>query len=87
MEVIKKHFEEEAKEFDKIILRLIPYYSEMIDGMVSAIPLQRSSAINVIDLGCGTGTISKRIKESFPRANKSIKLTRNSLANFGANLS
>ena len=68
MEVVKKHFEEEAKEFDKIILRLIPYYSEMLDGMVSAIPFQRSSAINVIDLGCGTGTISKRIKESFPRA-------------------
>jgi tRNA (cmo5U34)-methyltransferase len=40
----------------------------MIDGIVSAIPHQRTSAINVIDLGCGTGTISKRIKEVFPRA-------------------
>lgn len=68
MEVVKKHFEEEAREFDKIILRLIPYYSEMIDGMVSAIPFSRSNAINVIDLGCGTGTISKRIKEVFPKA-------------------
>jgi tRNA (cmo5U34)-methyltransferase len=68
MEAVKKHFEEEAKEFDKIILRLVPYYSEMIDGIVSAIPHQRTSAINVIDLGCGTGTISKRIKKVFPRA-------------------
>lgn len=68
MEAVKKHFEEEAKGFDKIILRLVPYYSEMIDGIVSAIPHQRTSAINVIDLGCGTGTISKRIKEVFPRA-------------------
>jgi len=68
MEAVKKHFEEEVREFDKIILRLIPYYSEMINGMVSAIPHQRSSVINVIDLGCGTGTISKRIKEVFPGA-------------------
>lgn len=68
MEAVKKHFEEEASEFDKIILRLIPYYPEMIDGMVLAIPFPRSSAINVIDLGCGTGTISKRIKEIFPQA-------------------
>ncbi len=40
MEAVKKHFEEEAKEFDKIILRLVPYYSEMIDGIVSAIPIE-----------------------------------------------
>ena len=68
MDVVKKHFEEEAKKFDQIILRLIPHYSEMIDGMATAIPFDRSSVINVIDLGCGTGTISKRIKEIFPQA-------------------
>jgi len=68
MDAVKKHFEDEAKEFDKIIFRLIPYYSEMVAGMVSAIPFARSSVINVIDLGCGTGTISKQIKENFPQA-------------------
>lgn len=55
MDKVKKHFEEEAKEFDKIIRELIPYYEEMIDGMVAAIPHQRNDKINVIDLGCGTG--------------------------------
>lgn len=68
MEGVKNHFESEAKEFDKIILRLIPHYSEMIDGMVSSIPFDRPDNINVIDLGCGTGTISKQIKDNFPRA-------------------
>lgn len=68
METVKKHFEEEAKEFDQIIMRLIPYYPEMIDAVITAIPFDRSSRINVIDLGCGTGTISKCIKETFPRA-------------------
>lgn len=69
MDAVKTHFENEAKEFDQIILKLIPYYPEMIDGLVSAIPHQRSRELNIIDLGCGTGTISKKIKELFPNAN------------------
>lgn len=68
MDNVKKHFEEEARGFDTIIRKLIPYYEEMIDGMVAAIPHQRTDSINVIDLGCGTGTISKQIKQTFSRA-------------------
>jgi tRNA (cmo5U34)-methyltransferase len=67
METVKKHFESEAKEFDEIILRLIPHYEEMIDGMVASIPTKKSN-INVIDLGCGTGTITKKIKIKYPAA-------------------
>jgi tRNA (cmo5U34)-methyltransferase len=68
MDKVKKHFEEEAKDFDRIIRELIPYYAEMIDGMVAAIPHQRTDLINVIDLGCGTGTISRQIKQIFLQA-------------------
>lgn len=68
MDAVKTHFEKEAKEFGQIILKLIPYYPEMVDGLVSAIPHQRSRELNIIDLGCGTGTISKKIKELFPCA-------------------
>jgi tRNA (cmo5U34)-methyltransferase len=35
MDIVKKHFEEEAKEFNQIILRLVPYYSEMIDALIT----------------------------------------------------
>jgi len=68
MEHVKKHFEEEAEEFDQVIIRLIPHYSEMINGLVEAIPFEHSAPIKVIDLGCGTGTISKRIINIFPNA-------------------
>ena len=68
MEAVKKHFEDEAKEFDKIILQLIPYYPDMINALVSVLPFDKSRAINVIDLGCGTGTISKQTKEEYPNA-------------------
>jgi tRNA (cmo5U34)-methyltransferase len=62
---IKKHFEEEAEEYDLIIQKLIPYYNQMIGALVSIIPFSRESVFSTIDLGCGTGTISKFIKNEF----------------------
>ena len=69
MEKVRQHFEEEAHEFDKIIRRLIPYYEQMLDALIAALPFNQSQAIRVIDLGCGTGTIAKRIKDVYPQAN------------------
>ena len=68
MDKIKRHFEEEAKEYDGIILKLIPLYPRMLDALVSAIPFDTSEPIRVIDLGCGTGTISQRVLAAFPNA-------------------
>jgi len=66
---IKSHFEEEAKEFDNIIKTLIPSYSEMVDILTLAIPFSNEFKFSMIDLGCGTGTISKSVKNSFPGVN------------------
>ena len=68
IERIKGHFEEEAEEFDSIIQKLIPNYDEMIGALVSVIPFPKESAFSMIDLGCGTGTVSKAVKNSFPKA-------------------
>ena len=68
IERIKNHFEEEAKEFDAIIQRLIPHYNEMIAALVSVIPFSKERAFSMIDLGCGTGTVSKAVKGCFPNA-------------------
>ncbi|MFC1478677.1 class I SAM-dependent methyltransferase [Candidatus Margulisiibacteriota bacterium] len=68
METVKAHFEEEANEFDQIILKLVPYYSEMVRALVAAIPHNTNDPIKVIDLGCGTGTIAKAVKERFPNS-------------------
>jgi tRNA (cmo5U34)-methyltransferase len=68
LEKIKQHFEEEAQEFDATIRRLIPNYEQMVDALVSALPFSRLQAIHVIDLGCGTGTIARRIKDAYPQA-------------------
>jgi len=68
LENVKKHFENEAEEFDKTIKQLIPLYYEMIDSMVTAIPYNVSDKFKVLDLGCGTGNVSKVVKEKFPLA-------------------
>jgi tRNA (cmo5U34)-methyltransferase len=65
---IKEHFNDEAEEFDKLIWKLIPYYREMTDAVVSSIPFAIADRIRVLDLGCGTGNISRKIKDCFPHA-------------------
>jgi tRNA (cmo5U34)-methyltransferase len=68
LENVKEHFEEEAEEFDNTILKLIPFYNEMIDSMISTIPFEGSDQFEVLDLGCGTGNVSQAVKEKFPNA-------------------
>lgn len=68
MNRVKEHFETEAHEFDGIIVKLIPYYSEMVKGIVAALPFPADTPIRVLDLGCGTGTVARRILDGFPAA-------------------
>ena len=63
MDKVKEHFEEEAKEFDSTILKLIPRYDDMINCMVSVIPFDNSEDFKLLDLGSGTGNITKAVKE------------------------
>ena len=68
MNQVRKHFDAEAKVFDSIIIKLIPYYNQMIDALTDSIHFDNDSPIRIIDLGCGTGTVAKRISEKFPNS-------------------
>lgn len=68
MEKIKNDIEVKVKEFDNLIVKLIPYYNEMITALSLAIPFNTEESIKVLDLGCGSGNISKVVKERFPKA-------------------
>ncbi len=67
-EDIKDHFEEISERYDKVILKNIPFYDEFLDTMVSVIPFETDKKLNAIDLGCGTGNLTKRIKQNYPYA-------------------
>jgi tRNA (cmo5U34)-methyltransferase len=68
MDRVRQHFEEEAREFDRLIVKLIPDYQHMVEALVLAIPFAGSAPVKVIDLGCGTGTVAKQVLETFPNA-------------------
>ena len=68
MDNVKEHFEEEAKEFDDTILKLIPRYDDMISCMVSVIPFDKFEEFKLLDLGSGTGNITKAVKERYPNS-------------------
>lgn len=90
MENVKKHFEEEAHEFDKTIERYIPYYKQMIRTMVETIPLPRDGFLRMFDVGSGTGNIILEIKRVFPYAHvtgmdfseRMIELAKHKLENY-----
>ena len=88
MNIVKEHFEKEANEYDQIIIRLIPYYTQMVKALIATIPFDPDSSFKAIDIGCGTGTISQKITECFPNiqitcldiAENMLKLAQHKLA-------
>lgn len=67
MSDLKKHFNKEAGAFDKQVLKNIPKYPEMITALINAIPDNKDNP-KILDLGCGTGNITLKILERFPKA-------------------
>jgi len=67
-ERIKLHFDDAAKMFDTFIQNLIPHYNDMLDIVTAIIPFDEAADFEVIDLGCGTGTVSYCIKKRFKNA-------------------
>ncbi|MDD3905475.1 MAG: class I SAM-dependent methyltransferase [Candidatus Omnitrophica bacterium] len=65
---IKEHFETEAKRFDKVFFKIAPFYKEAIEALVLTLPFENSKKPKIIDLGCGTGNITKAVKERYPAA-------------------
>jgi tRNA (cmo5U34)-methyltransferase len=68
MDGVRQHFNAEAREFDGLIAKLIPYYQQMVEALVLAIPFEGSAAVKIADLGCGTGTVAQHVFQIFPNA-------------------
>ncbi|RAP53400.1 MAG: hypothetical protein BZ138_01055 [Methanosphaera sp. rholeuAM270] len=64
---LKKHFNQEAEAFDRRVQKNIPKYPEMLAALINAIPDYRENP-KILDLGCGTGNITLKVLERFPKA-------------------
>jgi len=60
-------FEDEALTYDDT-LYILPHYNEVIDSVLAFIDLPEDTHIRVLDLGCGTGTLIKKIIEKYSNA-------------------
>lgn len=83
-------FEQEAKDFDYIIPLLIPFYNKIYEMLIETIPLPTQKTFKILDIGCGTGTLAKKLKENFPLsqitcldfANNMIEIAKNKLSEY-----
>jgi tRNA (cmo5U34)-methyltransferase len=66
MSEIRSNFSEGSNEYDARVRKVIPRYEEMLDVLVSCIDRHDQRTMRAIDLGCGTGAVSKRLLDAFP---------------------
>ena len=63
------YFGSMSESYDSLIHRAVPRYDEMISRLLDYLP---RAAQRVLELGCGTGNLSLRLSESFPRASLTL---------------
>lgn len=66
MAEIRSNFSRSSGEYDRWIRKVIPRYDEMLDVLVSCVQCPEGRRLRVIDIGCGTGTLSAKLLASHP---------------------
>ncbi|MBN1802262.1 MAG: class I SAM-dependent methyltransferase [Candidatus Lokiarchaeota archaeon] len=68
MDEIRARFDKDAPVYDFDIVRLIPYYEKMLNTTIKSIPFNPTENIRILDLGCGTGNLTRKVKLAFPNS-------------------
>ncbi len=64
-------FDSISKEYDESIRRCVPRYDEMLGKILEYLPTDRTFN-HVLELGCGSGNLSKVLLEKYPAANLTL---------------
>jgi tRNA (cmo5U34)-methyltransferase len=65
---VRDHFQDEAPTYDEGILRIVPHYREQHAVLLDLLPFGPDAELQVLDLGCGTGVLSRAVLSAYPRA-------------------
>ncbi|MBZ0234463.1 MAG: class I SAM-dependent methyltransferase, partial [Deltaproteobacteria bacterium] len=63
-----QHFGIQVAEYDEAIVRYIPFYRELIDGIAAWLVGHVPPGGLVVDLGAGTGALSAAVLAALPEA-------------------
>lgn len=58
----------DVTRFDEHIRLIVPRYEELHDAVLRSIPPDLPEDLQILELGCGTGELTKRLCERFPKA-------------------
>ena len=72
IEKIKEQFNTFAKEYDSKRKNIIPCFDDFYKSSISLLKFYKNNLKNVIDLGAGTGLLTKEIYELFNYANYTL---------------
>ncbi|MGI5825686.1 MAG: class I SAM-dependent methyltransferase [Bacillota bacterium] len=65
---IDEKFNQVANDFDNLMSKIIPDYNLFQETLVNVLPFEQPEHFRVIDLGCGTGNLGRKILTDFPNA-------------------
>lgn len=68
-ELVKEHFEMKYYDYDELIQKLIPKYTEMHSLVVQLVDFPNDKKLSILDLGVGTGQTALSLLKKFSNAN------------------
>lgn len=58
----------DVQKFDDHIKLIVPRYEELHDAVIRSIPPDLSQELQIFELGCGTGELTRKLCQRFPEA-------------------
>ncbi len=65
---IQEHFAKQASDYEALMTRLVPQYSEQHKIISDLLPSDKSKNYRVLDLGCGNGVLSEIVLKKLPNS-------------------